>query len=215
MTTDTLSTGRHRVSHAVGCASRASSGRRRLAVAALGLGGVAMVGSGAFAAWQTSTSLTTGTVTAATTAITLQDANGSTFTSGVPNLLPGDYFHRYVDVRNTGTQDSSLTGAIAITGTLGGHVLAKADRCSVAWTTVSGVSTCTGTLTALTAEQTVPGSGLAVPLGTVSPGAINDAHVRYRFKLADSAPANLMGATSTIEVSASGSATGGRDRTSS
>lgn len=209
-----VGTTHHRATgHAPACRTAVGLAGRRPAAALLAAGGVAMIGTSVVAAWQTSANVTSGDVGAATAAVQLLDANGSHFTADLPDLLPGDWFYRYVDVRNSGSSDSTLTGTLTATGGLLGNLEAGADRCSVPWTTVSDVSTCTGTLSVVVAPQTVPAGGISVPLGSVRPGAAADVHLRYRLSLASAAPQSLMGAVSTVTLGVSGPVTGGRDRT--
>ncbi|MFB9376645.1 hypothetical protein ACFFKU_04470 [Kineococcus gynurae] len=195
------------------CPHRRAARRRRFGLALFLVGGGSLLGGGAFAAWQTSSALTSGAVTAATSGVDVLDASGSSFTAAVSDLLPGDYFYRYADVVNTSPNANAFAGSVGTTGALLGNLLVQADRCSVAWTTTGGTSTCSGTTTSLAAEQTIPTGGTTVSLGTITPGAANSAHLRYRFKLSDSAPQSLMGTSSTLTIGASGTLTGGRDRT--
>jgi hypothetical protein len=184
--------------------------RRRGSVAVLAVGATGLVGAGALASWTTTSTTNSGTVTAATAAVELIDANGSTFGAQMPDLLPGDYFYRYVDLRNDGTASSSFTGLITATGDLAGALTAQVDRCSIAWT--SG-GTCLGAITSQAAEAPVDQVGLAVTYGAIGSGTGAVAHERYRFKLSETAPMSLQGKTGVLAISVTGDSTGGRDRT--
>lgn len=184
--------------------------RRRAAGALLVLGATGLVGAGALASWTTTSTTSTGTVSAATAAVALLDANGSTFGAQMPDLLPGDYFYRYVDLRNDGTAAGTFTGLITAAGDLAGAVTAQVDRCSTAW---SSAGTCPGVLTPQTAETVVDPLGLPVAYGSIGPGLAGVAHERFRFALSGTAPASLQGKTGTLAVSVTGDVAGGRDRT--
>ncbi len=184
--------------------------RRRASVAALGVGAVGLVGAGALASWTTTSTTNSGTISAATAAVELLDANGSTFGAQMPDLLPGDFFYRYVDLRNDGTASSSFSGLITASGDLAGALSAQVDRCSIAWT--SG-GTCLGSVTSQAAETAVDQVGLTVNYGAIGSGQGAVAHERYRFELSETAPMSLQGKTGVIAISVTGDTTGGRDRT--
>lgn len=184
--------------------------RRRAATALLVVGAVGLVGAGAMASWTTTSTANTGSLSAATAALKLVDANGSAFTAQVPDLLPGDYFYRYVDLQNAGTTTTMFTGLITADGDLAGALTAKVDRCSIAW---SSTGSCLGAVTSQTAETVVDQTGVTVAYGNIGSGATSAAHERYRFKLSDTAPVSLQGKSGTVAISVTGDSVGGRDRT--
>jgi hypothetical protein len=145
-------------------------------------------------------------------AVDLIDANSSTFNAPVSDVLPGDYWYRYVDLRNDGSAASSYTGLITATGDLTGVLNAQAERCSIAWTSNGQ---CLGSTTTLLADTLATDTGVAVNYGTIAAGTTVAAHVRFRFKMLDTASQTLMGKTGTLAISVSGITTGGRDRTGS
>jgi len=194
------------------CAASRLHRRRRLGVAAFLVGGVSLVSAGAFASWTTTSQATSGAVTAAMAAVDLIDANSSTFTAPMSDVLPGDYWYRYVDLRNDGSAGSTYSGLITATGDLTGVLNAQAERCSIAWTSNGQ---CLGTTTTLLADTLATDVGVTVNYGTIAPGTLGVAHVRFRFKMLDTASQTLMGKTGTLAISVSGMTTGGRDRTGS
>ena len=116
------------------------SAPRSFPVATAGaVAGVLMIGAGAFAAWTSSTTVTTGTYSAATVTASDADHDGTVFTSAISDLLPGDYAYRYRTLTNTGSVTQSfsaaVTGAGALTGT--GGLQVTVDSCATAW--ASGV----------------------------------------------------------------------------
>lgn len=192
-------------------AAAARRRRRRAAVVGLGVGGTLLVTSGAFAAWQATTSVSSAAVQAATAGVEIVSANGGTFSTAVPDLLPGDFFYRYVDLNNRGTVASAFAGTVGATGSLGAALQVVAETCSTSWTTTS--ASCSGTTTTLLTARPLGATGAEVSYGTIAPGATNAAHVRYRFTLPPDAPSTLMGQTSAITSSVSGALVGGSDRT--
>lgn len=192
------------------CRDGRSHRRRRLSVGLLGAGALGLIGTGALASWTTTSQTASGTISAATAAVALVDANNTTLTSQVSDLLPGDYFYRYVDLRNDGTSSTAFSGLLTATGDLTGALTAQVDRCSISW---SSSGTCLGAITSQAPETVVDQTGTSVTYGNIGNGLAGIAHERYRIKLADTAPASLQGKTGTLTISVSGATTGGRDRT--
>jgi hypothetical protein len=187
--------------------------RRRLAGAAvLAVAGTALVGTGAFSAWD-ATASATGALGAGSVAVSMVDANGGSFSTGVANLLPADYFYRYVDVTNSGSAASTFTGSVSATGDLAGQLQVEVTSCSVAWTTVSGASTCTGTTSVLATGTPTTSTPLTVAHGTIATGAAAAQHVRYKVTFASGAPTSMQGKTGSIAASVSNTVVGGSDRT--
>lgn len=160
------------------------------------MGGVSLVGIGAFASWSATANKDSGTLSAANASATLLDANGGTVTTGVADLVPGDYFYRYVDVRNDGGAAALFTGTVSTAGDLAGYLTVEAAACVLPWLTVASVSTC--------ATPTVIGSGLptsstpsvAVTHGSIGAGAANAQHERYKVTFSSTAHAPRVPAAS-------------------
>jgi hypothetical protein len=175
---------------------------------------VALIGAGTFAAWQSTTGGTTLTYSAATVTASETDTNGTTFASAISNLLPGDYAYRYRTLTNTGSLTQAFTGAVTGSGVLaataGGLTLAV-DSCSVAWTTVAGVSTCAGTTTPLLATTGVSTSP-AITYGSLAPSAT--LQLRYTLALPSNAvQTTFQGTSGTVQVAITGTGGTPGDRT--
>ncbi|MFI5495861.1 TasA family protein [Actinoplanes sp. NPDC051859] len=178
-------------------------------VAALG---VAMTSSGVFASWVATAQSTTGTTKAATVSLVHNDTNGTVFSSGVNDLLPGDYLYRYANLVNSGDLAQDFTATLSGGGALAaaGGLQFAVDSCSVSW---ANDGSCSGTLLPVATARDVAGSA-GVALGQVA--AAGSAHLRYKFLLNPSADqATFQGKTGTISVTIGGSTpvTGGRNRT--
>jgi hypothetical protein len=205
---------RYSTGHAAGCrAAKAARLRRRIGAVAMVGGGIALVGSGAFSSWAVSDSASSGTLTAASASVSLLDANGGSFAAAIGNLLPSDYFYRYVDVRNSGSQAGTYVGTVDSSGDLAGQVAVDASTCSVPWTTVAGISTCTGTTTSLGSGTPTAGNPLTINHGTIAVGSGAAQHVRYRFSFSALAPLALQGKTGAVAVGVTNTLVGGADRT--
>jgi hypothetical protein len=185
---------------------------RYVGATAVAVAGASLLGTGAFSAWNATASVS-GNVAAGVVLPVMVDANGGSFTTAVANLLPADYFFRYVDVRNDGNTPSTYTGTVTATGDLAGQVLVDAVSCSVSWTTPGGVSTCTGTTTSLGTGTPTLSTPLTINHGTVANGAASAQHVRYRFTFSATAPTTLQGKSGSLSATVSNTAVGGNDRT--
>lgn len=195
--------------HVAGCTAPRA---RRLGLLALALGGTTLVGAGALSSWNVTADASSGDLTAASAGVTLLDANGGRFTTGVADLLPGDWFDRYVDVRNDGSGTGTFTGAVTATGDLAGQLSVDVRTCSAPWTTVLGVSTCVGTETSLVSGS-LSGAQVAVAHGEIRTGSTAAQHVRYRFAFSPSAPASVQGKAGSVAITVSNTLVGNRDRT--
>jgi hypothetical protein len=179
-------------------------------VVGTGVIGTLLMGGGVMAAWSPSTSLTSGSYGAADLAVQMVNANGTTFSAGVSNLLPGDYMNRYADLTNNGSVAQTFQGTITGAGTLANALTVKVDNCSVAWA-VNG--TCSGTTTAVKAATS---TAAPVTFSTASMAVNELKHLRFRFELDSAADqATYQGTTATQQISIVGSSTvpGGQDRT--
>jgi len=185
--------------------------RRGVAAVALATGGAALVGAGAFSAWDATTSVDSGSLSAGTSsAATVIDATSGTFRAAVSNLLPEDYFYRYIDVVNTGPS-TSFTGAVAVTGPLAGYLAVEAATCPTAWTTAS--ASCTGVPTPPSIGSGTPTADTPTPVAHGQIVSSGVQHVRYKFTFAKDAPKTLQGASGALSISVSNTVVGGNDRT--
>ncbi|MDG6110021.1 hypothetical protein Daura_20890 [Dactylosporangium aurantiacum] len=174
--------------------------------------GTVMTSQGVFASWVATSEATTGAVQAASVGLTHTDTNGTVFSSGVANLLPGDYLYRYANLVNTGALAQDFTAAVTGSGALAaaGGLQIAVDSCSTAW---AGNGTCGGTLLPVAAIRDVAGS-TDIALGQIAAGG--SSYLRYKFMLsAGASQATFQGTTGTVKVTVNGSTpvSGGRDRT--
>lgn len=195
------------------CATHRRSRGRLIGAAAVAVAGVSLIGTGAFSAWDATASVSSGGIGAAVVTPALVDANGGAFTTAVSNLLPADYYYRYVDVQNNGSAASTYTGTVAASGDLAGYMTVEVVSCSVAWTAPAGVSTCTGTQTTLGSGTPTTSTPLTVTHGSITNGIANAQHVRYKVTFSATAPITLQGKTGSISATVSNTVVGGRDRT--
>ncbi|MGY5885564.1 hypothetical protein [Modestobacter lacusdianchii] len=187
----------------------------RVAALALAAGGAALVSTGALSSWDATAKVDSGDLTASSGETTLLDANGGAFSAAVANLLPDDYFHRYVDVRNDGTQANTYAGTVSATGDLAGYLSVDAMTCSVPWTTTSGVSTCGGVQSAsLVSGTRTLNAPVVLAHGSIGTGAPAAQHVRYTFTFASNAPSTLQGRAGKVTIAVNNTLVGGNDRTS-
>ncbi len=194
------------------CAATTGFGLRAYRVLSFGLGlsGMLLLGGGVLAAWTPSSAMTSGSYGAADVRVQAVDANGTTFSAGISNLLPGDYMYRYVDLTNSGTVSQGFTGSVSGTGTLVGALTVQIDTCSVSW---SGNGTCSGSTSSLKAETSTASS---VPFSFPTMAAAAVSHARFQFKLAANADQTTYqgtAATMTVNISGSSTVSGGQDRT--
>lgn len=187
--------------------------RRRRAAALLLAGGAVLTASGTWAAWQSTGSITQSVNSANVTVNVADGGSGSTtWSTGITNLLPGDYFHRWVTVTNTGSVPQAFTGSLAGSSTLPGALTAWVSSCDVAFappsTTCSGASSNhLGTSGAHAAFGALSG------LGTINAGATKHLLVRVLFD-ASADQVTYQNQSSTLTLSFTGTAAAGSDRTS-
>lgn len=199
--------------HGRSCPAQAARRRRRLLLVVLGVGGVGLIGSGALASWQVTASKNSGALNAATSGADLLDANGGTFTTSVADLVPGDYFYRYVDVQNKAAAASTFTGTVTATGDLAPQLSVLAETCPISWTMASGVSTCAAPAGSTSIGTGALTSAVATTHGSIGAGVLNAQHVRYKFTFATTAPTTLQGKTGSLSIAVSNTLVGGNDRT--
>ncbi len=171
--------------------------------------GVVMIGAGAYAAWTSSTTATTGTYTAATVTASDADHDGTVFTSAISNLLPGDYAYRYRTLTNTGSVTQSFSAAVSGAGVLAGTggLAITVDSCATAW--ASGV--CSGGSSSV---QTLVGVSTSPTISYGSLAAAAAKYLRYTFTLpSGAAQGTFMSTTGTVTVAITGSTAAGSNRT--
>lgn len=190
------------------CRAHGDARWRRPLVALLLLSGAGLVGTGALASWDVTANVDSGALdTTSAGAVSLDSTNSTAFSTGVANLVPGDYFNRYVDLTNTG-DSGPVTGTVSSPGALAGGLSVKVDACPVAWT----AATCSGTVVPRLAATPLTGP-VTVNHGTMARGAVE--HLRYGFTFDANAPASLQNKTGSVSITVSNVVRTGKDRTSS
>jgi hypothetical protein len=193
-----------------GSTSPAPHKRRRAAALLLSVGAV-LTASGTWAAWQSTGSLTQAVDSANVTVSVVDGGSGAaTWTTGITNLLPGDYFYRWVDVTNSGTVPQAFASTLSGTLTLPGAMTAWVSSCTVVYTG----SSCTGGTSAdlLGTSGTPAAFGSLSGLGTINAGATKHLMVKVVFS-ASAVQATYQNQSSVLTLSFTGTATGGNDRT--
>jgi hypothetical protein len=186
--------------------------RRRRAAALLLAAGAVLTASGTWAAWQSTGSLTQ-TVDSANVTVNVADggSGAATWTTAISNLLPGDYFYRWVELTNTGSVPQSFASTLSGTLTLPNAMTAWVSSCTAAFTT--GSTTCSGTSADLLGTSGTPAVfGTLSGLGSISAGATKHLLVKVIFS-ASANQATYQNQNSVLTLSFTGTATGGNDRT--
>jgi hypothetical protein len=185
--------------------------RRRRAAALLLATGAVLTASGTWAAWQSTGSLTQAVDSAEVTVSVADGGSGSaTWATGISNLLPGDYFHRWVNVTNTGSVAQTFAGTLSGTLTLPNAMTAWISSCSVAFT---GTNCSGGTSANLLGTEATPAAfGALSSLGSIGAGATKHLLVKVVFS-ASANQATYQDQNSVLTLSFTGTATGGADRT--
>jgi hypothetical protein len=190
--------------------NRAPRNRRRAAALLLSVGAV-LTASGTWAAWQSTGSLTQ-SVNSANVTVNVADggSGAATWTTSISNLLPGDYFYRWVDVTNTGSVPQSFASTLSGTLTLPGALTAWVSSCTVVYT---GSSCTGGTSSDLLGTSATPAAfGALSGLGTINAGAVKHLMVKVVFS-ASADQTTYQNQNSVLTLSFTGTATGGNDRT--
>ena len=186
--------------------------KRRRTAALLFAAGAVLTASGTWAAWQSTGSLTQ-SVNSATVTVDVADGGTgqATWATGVADLLPGDYFHRWVTVTNTGSVPQAFAGTLAGTLTLPGALTAWVSSCDVAF--AAGSTTCSGTSTNHLGTSGTPAAfGALSGLGTINAGATK--HLLVKVVFSDTAvQGTYQNQNSVLTLSFTGTATGNNDRT--
>jgi hypothetical protein len=190
---------------------RVSRPSRRAAALLLATGAV-LTASGTWAAWQSTGSLTQN-VSSATVTVNVADggSGAATWSTGISDLLPGDFFYRWVDITNTGSVPQTFAASLTGSSTLPSALTAWVSTCTAAFT--AGSTSCSGSSADLLGSSASPAAlGALSSLGSVASGATKHLLVKVLF----SASANQLtyqNQSSTLTFSTTGTATGAGDRT--
>ena len=135
-----------------------------VASAAVVSAAAAIIGSGVYAAWNTTGDVTTGTYTAATVSSSFVSTGTPVFSASISNMVPGDSATRYADLLNSSSVSLAFTLATAGTGTLTDALELSVHSCATAY--VDGVCGESGSGTLVTSGTSTDQTALA--LGTVA-----------------------------------------------
>lgn len=127
----------------------------------------AVIGTGVYAAWNTSGNVTTGTYAAATIGSSFVSSGTPVFSSAISNMVPGDSATRYADLRNTSSVALTFSLDTAGTGTLTDAIELAVYKCATAY--VDGVCGESGNGTLVTSGTSTDQEDLA--LGSVAVNA--------------------------------------------
>jgi spore coat-associated protein N len=132
--------------------------------------------------------------------------SGSDLAIDVGPLMPSDIVQRIGDLANTGSV-SVRQIQLSVTGTGTGSdsdgIQLAIDRCSVPWVWVVAGYSCPATITPVSPDRPVKarmaltGSPAAVPAGLD--------HLRFSFRLPDSAPESAQGLSGSVQITVTGS----------
>lgn len=187
--------------------------RRRRAAALLLATGAVLTASGTWAAWQSTGDLDQAVNTATVTVdVTDGGAGAGTWNTAIADLLPGDFFYRWMDVENTGTVPQTFAGALSGTGTLPGALTAWVSSCDEAFSGGS-FTTCGGVDEDLLGTTGAPAAfGNLSSLGVIAPG--DTLHLLMRVTFDENADqVTYEDQASTLTLAVTGTATGLGDRT--
>jgi hypothetical protein len=124
----------------------------------------AVIGSGVYAAWNTTGHVTTGAYSAATVSSAFASSGTPVFSAAIANMVPGDSATRYADLHNTGSVALAFTLDTAGAGTLSDALGLDVYTCATAY--VDGVCGESGDGTLVTSGTSTDQDGLS--LGTVA-----------------------------------------------
>ncbi len=192
--------------------TKGRAGKRRAAALLLATGAV-LTATGTWAAWQSTGNLTQSVNTATVTVAVTDGGSGSaTWSTAIDDLLPGDYFYRWMDVENTGSVPQTFAGTLAGSGTLPGALTAWVSSCDVAYSGGSS-TTCSGTSANLLGTSGAPAAfGNLTSLGVIQPGDTLHLLMRVTFA-ANASQVTYENQASTLTLTVTGTATGLGDRT--
>jgi hypothetical protein len=153
--------------HSIERTNRLSTPAKLVASAAVVTAAAGAIGSGVFAAWNTSGNVTTGTYSAATISSSFVSSGTPVFSAAISNMVPGDSATRYADLRNTSSVALTFSLDTAGTGTLTDALTLAVYKCATAY--VDGVCGESGDGTLVTSGSSTDQSGLS--LGSVASNA--------------------------------------------
>lgn len=133
-------------------------------------------------------------------------ATGSKLMLDVGPLMPSDTAQRTADLANTGSlaiNRVQLTIAGSAVGSTSDGVQLAIDRCSLPWQASATLFTCPGILSAVSPDRPVQAN--IVLAGSPAAGKAGLDHLRFTFRLPDSAPMSGEGLTGAVSITASGS----------
>ncbi|HEX8003511.1 MAG TPA: hypothetical protein VF519_12525 [Mycobacteriales bacterium] len=119
--------------HSMGKTRRLSGATKVAASAAVVATAAAVIGSGVYAAWNTTADVTTGTYTAATVSSSFVSSGTPVFSAAISNMVPGDSATRYADLENTSSVSLAFTLDTAGTGTLSDGLQLAVYTCATAY----------------------------------------------------------------------------------
>lgn len=93
----------------------------------------AVIGTGVYAAWNTTGNVTTGTYAAATISSSFVSSGTPVFSAAISNMVPGDSATRYADLRNTSSVALTFSLDAAGTGTLTDAIELAVYKCATAY----------------------------------------------------------------------------------
>ena len=167
----------------------------------------AVIGTGVYAAWNTTGNVSTGTYAAATISSSFVSSGTPVFSSAISNMVPGDSATRYADLRNTSTVALTFSLDTAGTGTLTDAIELAVYKCATAY--VDGVCGESGNGTLVTSGTSTDQEDLA--LGTV--GVSDYLYLKMVAVLASNADqATYAGTSGTITLTETGVAAAGTAR---
>lgn len=124
----------------------------------------AVIGSGVYAAWNTTGNVTTGTYSAASISSAFTSSGTPVFSAAIANMVPGDSSTRYADLHNTSSVALTFSLDTTGTGTLSDALALAVYKCAMAY--VDGVCGESGDGTLVTSGTSADQSGLS--LGSVA-----------------------------------------------
>jgi hypothetical protein len=177
------------------------------AVVAIGLFGVS---AGAYAVFFASETVPV-TVGSGNVSVEWASSGGAALTVPVGSMYPGQSTERLVELRNTGTlavSELQLVVAATHTNDSDGLQLAISD-CSVPWAG-STTFTCGGVETVVSADRPVRATIALPTLDSTQSGGLD--YLRLVFRIPDSAPATMQGATTNVTFEVLGNQRPGQNR---
>jgi hypothetical protein len=164
--------------------------------------------TGAYGYFSSSASATMSVAEGGSIALSWLDtaSSGSTLRVDVGPLMPSETVQRIADLANTGSvgmRQLQLSVSGTGTGSTSDGVQLAIDRCSVPWVADGSGFTCSETTTTVTPDRPLEAT-LALSDSPAAARAGRD-HLRFSFRLPDSAPDNAQGLSGSVSIVATGS----------